>query len=295
MSTSYYTYDETSKRSADRVPKVSIGLPVFNGEHSIRNALDALLSQTFPDFELIISDNASTDRTGEICDEYTTKDPRIRLFKQKDNLGASENFKFVLKNARGKYFMWAACDDIRSADYLDVNVSFLDQHPDFVASTSPTRFDNGKFNKVSMGDASLEGDRVNRLIKFFDTWHANGRYYSLIRRDVLDGCVFVSSHFLAADWAVVLFLADHGKMHRAKGGYLVLGSQGVSNSMDRFRVFRKSTIDYLLPFHSLFKVTLTMFGDIPLAARFRMLWIFIKLNCAAVTIQLKLNFRMLIS
>lgn len=181
--------------------------------------------------------------------------------------------------------MWAADDDIRSADYLEVNVSFLDQNLDFVASTSPTRFDNGEFNEVAMGDASLDGDRITRLFKFFDTWHANGRFYSLIRRDVLEGCMFVTSHFLASDWALVLFLANHGKMHKAKEGYVVLGSQGVSNSVDIFRLFRKSAIDYFLPFHNLFRVTFTIFGDISLSTRVHITWIFIKLSYIAYVSQ----------
>lgn len=269
------------------IPKVSIGMPVFNGEDTLRCALDSLLGQSFADFELIISDNASTDGTESICREYAERDRRIRYVRQSKNVGAAVNFKFLLDEARGDYFMWAASDDIRSTDYLAVNISFLDQNPDFVASTSPTRFDNGKFNEVAMGDASLEGDRISRLIEFFDTWHANGRYYSLIRRDVLEGCAFVTSNFLAADWAVVLFLANHGKMHRAKEGYVVLGSQGLSNSMNIFRVFRKSAIDYFLPFHNLFKVTFTMFGDIPFSARVRITWIFVKLNYNAHIIQAK--------
>lgn len=276
---------EVNRTLEMHIPKVSVGMPVYNGEDTLRCALNSLLGQSFADFELIISDNASTDGTESICREYAEQDRRIRYVRQSKNVGAVTNFKLVLDEARGDYFMWAAHDDIRSADYLEVNVSFLDHNPDFVASTSPTRFDNGKFNEVSMGDASLEANRINRLIKFFDTWHANGRFYSLIRRDVLEGCGFVSDHFLAADWAIVLFLANHGKMHRDKEGYVVLGSQGLSNSMDIFRVFRKNAIDYFLPFHNLFKVTLTMFGDIPLPARIHITWILVKLNYNAHIIQ----------
>ncbi|MDO9318880.1 MAG: glycosyltransferase [Gammaproteobacteria bacterium] len=95
------------------VPKVSIGMPVYNGEKFIREALDSLLTQTFTDFELIISDNASTDRTEAICREYAERDQRIRYLRQIKNFGPDANFKCVLNEAIGMYFMWAAHDDRR--------------------------------------------------------------------------------------------------------------------------------------------------------------------------------------
>jgi glycosyltransferase involved in cell wall biosynthesis len=97
---------------------VSIGMPVFNGEQYIREALDSLLGQTFPDFELIISDNASTDRTSEICLEYAAQDQRIRYIRQPEDRGMLFNFNFVVQQARGEYFMWAACDDIWAPNWI---------------------------------------------------------------------------------------------------------------------------------------------------------------------------------
>lgn len=100
-------------------PTVTVGMPVYNGERFIRDALDSLLAQTFTDFELLISDNASTDCTPAICAEYEARDPRIRCVRQSENIGAEANFKFVMNEARGEYFMWAACDDFESSpDYL---------------------------------------------------------------------------------------------------------------------------------------------------------------------------------
>ncbi len=92
-------------------PQVSIGMPVYNGEPFIREALDSLLAQTFTNFELIISDNGSTDATEAICKEYAEKDVRIRYVRQGENRGAVANFWFVLNEAVGEYFMWAAADD----------------------------------------------------------------------------------------------------------------------------------------------------------------------------------------
>ncbi|MEW5802907.1 MAG: glycosyltransferase family 2 protein [bacterium] len=94
-------------------------MPVYNGEKFIREALDSLLAQTFTDFELIISDNASTDRTGMICREYGKNDKRIRYFRQPENKGALFNFNFVLKQADGQYFMWAAHDDKWDSNWIE--------------------------------------------------------------------------------------------------------------------------------------------------------------------------------
>lgn len=107
------TPSETAK-----VPQVTIGMPVYNGAKFIREALDSLLAQTFSNFELIISDNASTDATQAICEEYVCRDLRIRYVRQSENRGAAANFQFVLDEAVGEYFMWAAADDQWDANWL---------------------------------------------------------------------------------------------------------------------------------------------------------------------------------
>jgi glycosyltransferase involved in cell wall biosynthesis len=124
----------------DVLPKVSIGMPVYNGATTVEVAIDALLAQSFRDFELIISDNASSDATEALCRQYAASDARVRYVRQSVNIGSARNFAFVLEQARAGWFMWAACDDVRSPDFLDVNLSFLEAHPDFVASTSPNGF-----------------------------------------------------------------------------------------------------------------------------------------------------------
>ena len=118
---------------------VSIGMPVYNGGEELRNALDSLLAQTYSHFELIISDNASTDSiTQALTEEYAKRDPRIRLIRQPATQTATENFQFVLEQARGEYFLWAAHDDTWSRNYLEVLARRLDQAPDAVLATPIT-------------------------------------------------------------------------------------------------------------------------------------------------------------
>lgn len=109
---------------------VSIGMPAYNGEQCIRRALDSLLVQDYNNFELIISDNASTDATLQICKEYADSDNRIRIHTHPHNVGSLANFKTVLEIASGKYFMWAACDDYWLPEFISTLIKELEKHPE---------------------------------------------------------------------------------------------------------------------------------------------------------------------
>ena len=123
---------EAKPKGAGRPPKVSIGLPVYNGEAFIGEAIESILDQTFTDFELLISDNASTDRTPEICRRYADGDARVRYSCNEANLGAAANYNRVFHLARGDYFRWAAHDDKLAPDYLAACVAVLDRDPSVV-------------------------------------------------------------------------------------------------------------------------------------------------------------------
>lgn len=116
----------------DHKPLVSIGLPVYNGEKYLAETLESLLSQTFTDFELIISDNASTDGTEEIAKACVARDSRVRYYRNEANLGASRNFNRVFELASGKYFKWASHDDLCAREYLERCVEALDRDPGVV-------------------------------------------------------------------------------------------------------------------------------------------------------------------
>jgi glycosyltransferase involved in cell wall biosynthesis len=111
-------------------PLVSIGMPVYNGERYIRKALDSLLAQDYENFELIISDNASTDKTLRICGEYAARDKRISIQVNSCNVGSPKNFRAVLNYAQGEYFMWAAVDDYWLSDFVSSLVEELNRHPE---------------------------------------------------------------------------------------------------------------------------------------------------------------------
>ena len=99
-------------------PRLSVGLPVYNGENYLAESLEALLGQSYEDFELIISDNASTDGTADICRRYGKQDSRIRYIRQPRNIGLAPNHNFVFEQSRGEFFKWAAADDLYGRDLL---------------------------------------------------------------------------------------------------------------------------------------------------------------------------------
>jgi glycosyltransferase involved in cell wall biosynthesis len=111
-------------------PRVSLGMPVYNGENFLANAIQSVLSQSFGDLELLISDNASTDRTAEICEEYALRDSRVRYFRNPENVGLVNNHNLLVQHAAGEYFMWVAHDDALHPDYLARCVDLLDRNPD---------------------------------------------------------------------------------------------------------------------------------------------------------------------
>jgi glycosyltransferase involved in cell wall biosynthesis len=151
-------------------PRLSVGLPVYNGQRYLAEAVDSLLGQSFEDFELIISDNASTDSTAEICRHYAQQDRRVRYIRLPHNIGLAPNHNFVVEQARGEFFKWAACDDLYGRDLLLRCVEALDEHPQVVLAHSWT--------------AAIDGTgKVTQAYKYplaTDSPSAPGRFRSLL-------------------------------------------------------------------------------------------------------------------
>ncbi|MDT8375599.1 MAG: glycosyltransferase family A protein [Mariprofundaceae bacterium] len=272
----------------EAAPKVGIGMPVFNGEQFISSALDSILGQSFADFELIISDNASTDGTERICREYAARDRRIRYLRQPANIGAAANFKAVLDEACSEYFMWAACDDVRSPDFIEVNLNFLTLNPEYVASTSPNGFDDHPLDQQELVKFALDGEKFERFLQFFDhCWLSHGIFYSLIRTDVLRGCGVIGQSFIAADWAVDLYLASMGKINRTKDGYALFGVKGISRGSSAYREFRNHLIEMLLPFYRLTRYAGELSDGFSFGQRVRIFAILMKLNLSVAFVQLR--------
>lgn len=115
-------------------PRVGVGMPVYNGENYVEDAIESILDQTFEDFELLICDNASTDATEEICRNYAKKDERVRYVRNRWNVGGGPNASRVMQLSRGEFFKLMNHDDVCRPTFLERCVAELDEHPEAVAA-----------------------------------------------------------------------------------------------------------------------------------------------------------------
>lgn len=172
-------------------PIISIGMPVYNGANFIKEALDSLLAQTFIDFELIVSDNASTDSTELICLDYQKSDSRIKYIRQTQNLGALQNFQLVLDEAVGECFMWAACDDKWNETWIFTLYEKLKQTKKsavFGRLIQINEFSEPISHPATKNTFNFTGNVLNRKLRFFLEYEGNGKanlFYSMFRTEEL--------------------------------------------------------------------------------------------------------------
>tara|TARA_B100000315_G_scaffold194775_1_gene185527 strand:- start:297 stop:1229 length:933 start_codon:yes stop_codon:yes gene_type:complete len=186
-------------------PIVSIGLPIYNGEEHVREALDSLLSQTISDFELIISDNASIDKSEEICLEYARNDERICYYRSEVNNGAIWNVNRVFELSRGKYFMWAAHDDLWERNFIETCLKGFDSNADIILSATGSNIMNDEMNELIVLDRGLTTvgqepaarfKKYRRMIQGYP--NTNSIFYGLHRRETL-GKVMPMKKIMAVD------------------------------------------------------------------------------------------------
>jgi glycosyltransferase involved in cell wall biosynthesis len=155
-------------------PTVSVGLFVYNGERFIEETLRSILNQTFTDFELIISDNASTDRTGEIVRAYAERDDRIRYYRSEKNMGPGWNVRRVYELATGKYFKQAAADDLLEPDFLRRCVEILESDPGCVLAHARTKEVNENGTLIKNYVTPMKTDYDDPVARFWEMLHTRG-------------------------------------------------------------------------------------------------------------------------
>jgi glycosyltransferase involved in cell wall biosynthesis len=195
-------------------PRLTVGLPVYNGEKYLAESLDALLGQSYTDFELIIADNASTDATAEICGQYEKRDSRIRYFRQPRNLGLASNANFIVGQARGELYKEAAHDDLYARDLLQCCVDVLDEYPQVVlAHCWAARVDgSGTVTKAFEYPLSTASPRAPERFRsvLFDSGGDDD--YGIIRTEVLRRTAMKESYH-HADRTIIAELALHGRFY----------------------------------------------------------------------------------
>ncbi|MHA7924514.1 MAG: glycosyltransferase family 2 protein [Marinobacter sp.] len=164
--------------------KISVGLPVFNGEKYLSIAIESILSQTYADFELIISDNASTDGTESICRAYADTDSRIKYYRNTKNIGLYQNFNRVFDLSNGDYFKWASCDDVCKPDLISRCKDVLDLDPEIVLTYAKATFidEHGvAVDKRDPGWNLTAEDPIERAKYVISAHHSINSFYGLIR------------------------------------------------------------------------------------------------------------------
>lgn len=214
------------------MPKVCIGVPVYNGERFLAPCLNTLLDQTFQDFKIIISDNASTDGTAEICQRYADRSTKIRYHRRDRNYGAANNFDHVFHISDGPYFKWAAHDDVLLPTYLEKCVAALEEDPTAVGAHSltdlideegkPLHFDeecgafvdrNGRSLGIRPDNTSLNEEespvvRFHGILKYYKL---NTAVFGVYRRDVMERSGLILP-FLGQDKVLIAEFALHGRL-----------------------------------------------------------------------------------
>jgi glycosyltransferase involved in cell wall biosynthesis len=197
------------------LPRLTVGLPVYNGEKFVAESIEALLGQSFTDFELIISDNASTDGTGDICRRYEKEDPRVRYFRQPKNVGLAPNHNFVAEQARGELFKWASNDDLYARDLLEGCIDALDKYPDVVLAHSWTAKVDGsgaviKALEYPLNTASPRAPERFRSLLFVSGGDDD---YGVVRTEVLRRTAMKESYH-HADRTIIAELSLYGRFYQ---------------------------------------------------------------------------------
>lgn len=248
-------------------PLVSIGLPIFNGEKFLKTRLDSLLNQTFKNFEIIISDNASCDETQKICNEYMKIDKRIQYNRQEKNIGFFANLRFVINKSQSKYFVFAPVDDIILPEFLEKNISILEADDKIVCSISNTeRFVDKTNRKQKSINEEFNDFRKKMIFKFKPNriCSINGPYeqkirilfkksayqmqFGVCRTYAIKKCL-IDKMFVGDDVCLCLNLLKYGDVHMIDDVLLLIYDRGMSTvgSISTGNMYGYGVVNKLFP------------------------------------------------
>jgi len=263
--------------------KVSIGIPVYNGEIYMRKVLDNIIKQKYPNKEIIISDSCSQDNTQSICKIYTSKYKFIKYFRHKKKIDIFKNFNFVLQKAKGEFFTWQAQDDLRTKNFLKNNIRNLNYDNSLVASTGISIFDKKKFKNKSYIDFDLRKDIFANLNIFFkNKWFLNGIFYSVVRLKILKKFPFNNfPNYFARDLTVILYLIRCGLIKRDLGSKSYFGSKGLSfhpQTLKLQKLNKNSFLEYFFPFIHFTRHAVFLYKEEKILIKILLIFYLVKLN-----------------
>ena len=197
------------------MPRICIGVPVFNGDRYLESALDALLQQTFDDFRIDVLDNASTDGTQEICEAYTRRDGRVRYHRNETNIGAAPNFNRVFDFADAEYFKWAAHDDLCAPEFLQSCIDVLDADDSVILAYPKTTEIDDRGDRIRDYDFELDGlsDKPHVRFRRQIIGHNCHEVFGVFRTKALKETPLIG-RYPGGDAAMLLELCLRGKFHQ---------------------------------------------------------------------------------
>lgn len=233
---------------ATQEPLVSIGMPTYNRASDMRRALQSVLAQDYTNLELVISDNASTDETQALCEEFARQDSRIRYTRQAVNRGAAANFEEVVYQARGEFYLWLGDDDWIDPAYVSQCVAFFQAHPEYTLVGGVAKYFNaGGWHHNEDAMTLDQEDSAKRVVTYYRRVAENGIFYGLMRREQLMQLPLRNT--LGGDWLLVASMAACGRVktledvavHRAMGGTSDSLESVVRNSgLSKFQALKPS-------------------------------------------------------
>lgn len=203
-------------------PILSVGLPVYNGLPYLRQSLDSMLDQDLDDLEIVVCDNASTDDTEALVRRYAGRDPRVRYFRNDENIGASRNYIKSFELSRGKYFRWSASDDYVSRGVFKACVDVLEENPELVLAWPQTRVVDQDGKLLEEYDDGGEGwsapTPAERFWCSLEQWGYCNVVFGVMRREVLGQTVLLGD-YPASDLVWQSDMAIRGPFRQVKGEY----------------------------------------------------------------------------
>jgi len=231
----------------DEKVKVTIGIPVYNGEKTIRRTIDSVLAQTYTNYELIISDNGSTDSTSVICLQYEQKDKRIKYIRKNKTVTWIWNYNFLVEQAKTEYFVWIAADDYWDPKFIEKNLEVLESNHKIVGSISDIKLvgNIGKNYYSNPNDINSKmwlvhpiigtyEEKIQKILEF--NWSTN--FYSLFRTEQLKKSIPKKS-FASWDFAILLKIIKFGDLHVLDETMIFRDGDGMTSSSSIIKLMRK--------------------------------------------------------
>jgi glycosyltransferase involved in cell wall biosynthesis len=274
--------------STGELPSVSIGIPTYNSDGQVEHAVLSILAQDYPNLEVIISDNCSTDSTEQICRRFARDFPQIRYYRQTQNTGLMPNFDFVLKQASGEYFMWIADDDKLEPGILKKYIAFLQSHPEYSLVSGQILYWYEGRSMYREGDLDFDQKSPSmRVLGYYFKVVHGAMIYGLMRR--VSAEMIPLRNRIGEDWHFVASLACLGRIrnfncigyHKKFGGASknfrqyaqLIGASRFSGEFPRIRIAMDSISEIL--FQSPVYASMPAYGRLMLAVA----------ACAAILIK----------